>query len=217
MKQAVVSATARMLRALHRARASTERGQQDIRDDSQSVAFAVDLCRVLQEELASTEHQALTLLDVGARTGTGSDLIARVFHPKSWSRLSLAVTAIDIDRAVHARAALSHPRIDYQLRDVFDVDERYDIVVCSHTLEHTDDPGRLLEKILGLARRLVVIAAPWKEPEATRLPYHLYTFDERFFERYPPSRFETYLSPHWSGSECFIAAYDRRGVAPGTF
>jgi 2-polyprenyl-3-methyl-5-hydroxy-6-metoxy-1,4-benzoquinol methylase len=217
MKRALVSAASQALRLIHRVSASTWRGQQHVRDDSQSIGFAVDVCHVIQEELASPEQQSMTLLDVGARTAAGSDLIARVFHPRSWSRLSLTVTAIDVDPSGHARAALSHPRIEYRVCDVFDIHETYDIVVCSHTLEHTDDPGRLLEKILGLARRLVVIAAPWKEPEASRLPYHLYTFDERFFERYPPSRFETYLSPHWSGGECFIAAYDRRGIVPRAF
>lgn len=210
MKSSILRPIARVSRALHRALANTQSGQREIRDDSQSIGFAVDLCRVLQEELASTEHQTLTLLDVGARTGAGSDLIARVFHPQSWSRLRLSVTAIDNVDAWYPRAALAHPSIEYRVCDAFDLHEQFDVVVCSHTLEHTDDPGRLLEKLLRLSRRLVVIAAPWKEPVETRLPYHLYTFDEQFFERYPPARLETYLSPHWSGGECFIATYDTR-------
>lgn len=211
MKTLLFKAVSRVSRALHSAVASTPPGQRHIRDDSQSIGFAVDLCRVLQEELASTEQQTMTLLDVGARTAAGSDLIARVFHPRSWSRLRFAVTAIDNVDAWYPRAALDHPSLEYRVCDAFDLNEQFDVVVCSHTLEHTDDPGRLLEKLLSTARRLVVIAAPWKEPVATRLPYHLYSFDEQFFERYPPTRFESYLSPHWSGGECFIAAYDTRG------
>jgi 2-polyprenyl-3-methyl-5-hydroxy-6-metoxy-1,4-benzoquinol methylase len=211
MKNSLFRMVSRASQSLHRALANTDRGTRHIRDDSQSIGFAVDLCRVLQRELASTEQQTLTLLDVGARTAAGSDLIARVFHPNSWSRLRFAVTAIDNVDAWYARAAVSLPRLDYRVCDAFDIDEQFDVVVCSHTLEHTDDPGRLLEKLLSTARRLVVIAAPWKEPVETRLPYHLFTFDEQFFERYRPTRFETFLSPHWSGGECFIAAYDTRG------
>lgn len=210
MKTSIFRAVSRIARASHSALASSDLGKEHIRDDAQSIGFAVDLCRVLQEELASTENQSLTLLDVGARTGAGSNLIATVFHPHSWSRLRFAVTAIDNVDHWYPRAALTLPQIDYRVRDVFDIEERFDVVVCSHTLEHTDDPGRLLEKLLRTARRLVVIAAPWKEPVETRLPYHLFTFDEQFFERYPPTRFESYLSPHWSGGECFIAAYDMR-------
>lgn len=211
MKNLLFRIVGRVSRALNSAVAVTPVGQRHIRDDSQSIGFAVDLCRVLQEELASTEKQTMTLLDVGARTAAGSDLIAKVFHPYSWSRLRFKVTAIDNNSTWFPRAAVSLPRLDYRVCDVFDLNEQFDVVVCSHTLEHTDDPGRLLEKLLSSARRLVVIAAPWKEPVATRLPYHLYTFDEKFFERYPPTRFESYLSPHWSGGECFIAAYDTRG------
>lgn len=210
MTRTLLRAAWQVSRLLHRTVADTSRGQRHIRDDSQSIGFAVDVCRVLQEELASPAQQSLTLLDVGARTAAGSDLIARVFHPRSWSRLHFAVTAIDVEPSWYPRAALSLPRVDYRVGDVFDLEEQYDVVVCSHTIEHTEDPGRLLEKLLGLARRLVVIAAPWKEPEATRLPYHLHSFDERFLERYPPVRFASYVSPHWSGGECFIAAYDPR-------
>ncbi len=211
MKTSLFRLVSRVSRALHAAVAITPGGQRHIRDDSQSIGFAVDLCRVLQEELASPEQQTLTLLDVGARTAAGSDLIARVFHPRSWSRLRFTVTAIDNNSHWYPRAAITLPRVNYRVRDVFDLDEQFDVVVCSHTLEHTDEPGQLLEKLLSTARRLVVIAAPWKEPVATRLAYHLHTFDEEFFERYPPTRFESYLSPHWSGGECFIAAYDTRG------
>lgn len=98
--------------------------------------------------------------------------------------------------------------------DDFDLDEEFDVVVCSRTLEHLEDPGRMLQKLLSTARRLVVIAAPWKEPVESRLPYHLYSFDEQFFERYPPTRFESYLSPHWHSGECFIASYDTRALRP---
>lgn len=177
-----------------------------LRVDAQSIGFAVDLCRALQTECAEWEEGTYTLLDVGARTGSGSNLIATTFHPDSWSRIGLRVTAIDVDPH-WSRHALLYPAIDYRTADVFEMTGPFDVVVCSHTLEHIADPAPFMEHLLGLATRLVVIAAPWKEPLDTRLPYHLHSFDESFFERFPPSTFEVYRSPHWNGGDCFIATY----------
>lgn len=191
------------------------RGRQQVRDDAQSLAFAADLCHHLRCEWHDLRSDLrLTLLDVGARTGTGSDLIERAFHPDSWSRLKLRVTAVDIDPFYRERVREELPSLDYRVADVMDLRGQWDIVTCSHTLEHLADPRPMMRQLLALARRQVIIAAPWQEPLDARPEYHLFQFDKAFFDEFPPTRFETYRSPQWHSSRCFIASYRLDAVEP---
>lgn len=186
------------------------RSRDQIRSDAQSVGFASDVCTVLREELETREEVRLTLLDAGARTAAGSNLIAQVFHRKSYSQIKLAVTALDID-PTHRESALERfPDLSYVVADVAEVSDSYDIVTCLHTLEHIADPGPVLEHLRRIARRLVVIAAPYEEVLDPAIPNpsrHLFSFDERFFEAHEPARLMVYRSPHWSSGDCFMAVY----------
>jgi SAM-dependent methyltransferase len=189
---------------------TTERRGQ-IRTDAQSLGFASDLCHVLQEELATDGTVRLSLLDVGARTAAGSNLIAQVFHPASYVQIKLDVTALDLeaDHAEEARAL--YPEVRYRVGDVREVTDRFDVVTCSHTLEHLADPGAVLEHMRAIAKRLVVIAAPYKEelgPDIANPSKHLYSFGDAFFEAHGPRRLDVYNSPHWYTSDCFVAVYD---------
>ena len=185
--------------------------RSQIRSDSQSLGFAVDLCHVLQEELATDGRIRLSLLDVGARTAAGSNLMAQVFHPSSYVQIRLDVTALDLDGAHEEEARTLYPDVQYRVGDVRDFRDRYDVVTCSHTLEHLAEPGSVLEQMRSIARRLVVIAAPYREQLAPSIPNpsrHLYSFDDDFFEAHPPRRLIVYNSPHWYTSDCFVAVYD---------
>lgn len=204
--RAGVSWTAR--RAL---RPSDARTRDEVRADSQSLGFAVDLCRVIQEELATEREIRLTLLDVGARTASGSNLIAQVFHPDAYTQIKLDVTALDLEATHAEEARVRYPAVRYRVGDVRSIRDRYDVVTCSHTLEHLADPGPVLEHLRTIARRLVIVAAPYDErldgsrPNPSR---HLFTFDEHFFARHPPARLEVFRSPHWSAGDCFLAVYE---------
>ena len=137
--------------------------------------------------------------------------MAQVFHPDSYVQIKLDVTALDLDDAHEAEACELYPEVRYRVGDVRAVRDRYDVVTCSHTLEHLADPGPVLEKMRSIARRLVVIAAPYREALAPSIPNpsrHLYSFDDAFFDEHPPRRLIVYNSPHWYTSDCFLAIYD---------
>lgn len=188
---------------------SERRGQ--IRSDAQSLGFASDLCTVLRQELPTDGDVRLSLLDVGARTAAGSNLIAQIFHPASYVQIKLDVTALDLadDHAEEARTL--YPDVRYRVGDVMQVADRFDVITCSHTLEHIADPGPVLAHMRSIANRLAVIAAPYREklgPDIPNPSKHLYSFDDDFFEAHPPRRLEVYDSPHWYTSHCFVAVYD---------
>jgi 2-polyprenyl-3-methyl-5-hydroxy-6-metoxy-1,4-benzoquinol methylase len=189
---------------------AARRSRNEIRSDAQSLGFHTDVCVVLREELETDHEVRLTLLDVGARTATGSNLMAQVFHPKSYSQIKITVTALDIDETHRDEALRRFPDIRYQVADVRDVKDQYDIVTCSHTLEHVVDPGPVLEHLRRIAKRLVVIAAPYRESLGEGIPNpsnHQFSFDDEFFARYEPHRMIVYRSPHWSSGDCFLAVY----------
>jgi len=174
------------------------------------MGFAADVCVLLREELETHEEIRLTLLDAGARTATGSNLMAQVFHRKSYSQIKIGVTALDIDPTHREDALRRFPDLDYLVSDVADVHDTYDVVTCLHTLEHIADPGPVLQHLRQIACRLVVIAAPYKEvlhPSIPNPANHLFSFDERFFAEHEPDRLVVYRSPHWSSGDCFMAVY----------
>jgi hypothetical protein len=148
---------------------------------------------------------------VGARTASGSNLMAQVFHPDSYSRLKLAVTALELTSGLEKTARRLYPDVAYRVGDVMKLTERFDVVTCSHVLEHVADPGAMLDHLRAIARRLVVVAAPYRErldPAKPNTSRHLHSFDEQFFATRVPRRLSVFSSPHWSGSECFVAVYD---------
>ena len=76
-------------------------GTQTARDlvhmDAQSISFYCDIAQYLQS-LCFVQQSALSLLDIGPRTGAGLAVLRLLHHPLSYSSLKFdPVTGIDID------------------------------------------------------------------------------------------------------------------------
>lgn len=74
------------------------------------------------------------------------------------------VTAIDNRTPVLdlARSIMSHPNLRFELRDAVaqPPDQPHDVAVCSHVIEHIDDPVPLLSGLRRWAPRLIVAVPP---------------------------------------------------------
>lgn len=74
------------------------------------------------------------------------------------------VTGCDInpDRIEQAKTILSHENLSFEVRDVTtDLPaELYDTVICSHVIEHIDDPIPLLRALRDNGRKLIVCVPP---------------------------------------------------------
>lgn len=101
------------------------------------------------------------------------------------------VTGCDASPARIAQAGIlmDHPRLRFQVRDVVrdPPAERYDVVICSHVIEHVDDPVAMLTSLRRCAPRLLVavppddnrwekvmyrdLSLPWKDDEDHRREY----------------------------------------------
>jgi SAM-dependent methyltransferase len=80
----------------------------------------------------------MTLLDVGCGPGTiTADLATRV----------ASVKGIDPSASVIADARTAFPALDFEVGDLFDVSERYDVVHMHQVLQHLQDPVGALRKL----------------------------------------------------------------------
>jgi 2-polyprenyl-3-methyl-5-hydroxy-6-metoxy-1,4-benzoquinol methylase len=148
-------------------------------------------------------HETLSLLDVGPRTGAGLALLRLLHHPLAFTRLKFEpVYGIDLDPEFERIAKTEFRDIHPLTGDIFDLsDKSYDIVTCSHTIEHIPDPQSFVEKLVRLARRAVFLACPYEE--ANRVEGHCVSIGQSFFDMLQFDDVEVYESQHWhNGLAC---------------
>jgi SAM-dependent methyltransferase len=174
------------------------------RCDSQSLSYYGDISRFISSRVKSFE--TLSLLDVGPRTGVGLALLRLLHHPRAFTRLKFdPVVGIDLDPAFEAIAKREFPDIEARTGDIFDLAPKsFDIVTCSHTIEHLDDAVSFVRQLENIARKYLVLACPFEE----RRPLsdgHLDSIGRSFFDRVGIEDVEVYESFHFHNGMCCLA------------
>jgi hypothetical protein len=120
------------------------------------------LVRMLRAERPS-------VCDWGCATGDGTDVLAQAY--------SLPVTGIDFSRTAIEVASQSYPGLSFKCVDLLTetIEERFDVLFCSNTLEHFPDPWSVLAKVAGVAEQALIVLIPFREFE--RHSEHEVTFD----------------------------------------
>lgn len=174
-----------------------------VRCDSQSMCYYGDLSRYISRFLLG--HETLSVLDVGPRTGAGLALLRLLHHPAAYTRLKFdPVVGIDIDPDFDAVAKAEFPDIGSIVGDIFDLAPKsFDVVTCSHTIEHIAEAEAFVGQLANIARRAVFIACPFDEKN--RIPEHVRSFDASFFEGLKFENLEIYDSNHWHNGLCCLA------------
>lgn len=174
--------------------------------DAQSFVFTCEILPILWGLYPSGYHR-LKLLDVGSRTGGGTELLRYLHNPHSFSRIKLDVTALDIDRSYSAYSSAVFPDLKFVYGDIFDpaMDAGYDIVLCSHTIEHVPQPHFFLERLQKMARQWVIVATPFAEQNL--IQGHVNRMDYEFFEKTNAVSNHVYRSLTWHQSMACIAVY----------
>ena len=172
-----------------------------LRCDSQSLQFYGDMSRFLSSRILG--HNYLSLLDVGPRTGAGLAYLRLVHHPAAFTRLKFdPVAGIDIDPMFRQYAQMDFPDIVGFTGDIFDMEDKsWDVVICSHTIEHIEEAESFVDRLCRIARRYVAIACPFAEYPLSS--DHCRTIDYAFFQKLGFLDVEVYESQHWhSGLVC---------------
>lgn len=183
---------------------------------AQSIQFMADLLPFLHAAMTRyyDRFDQLKLLDVGAGSASGTQLLAQLHSDTMvWSRLE--VDAIDYTPWRQRWVAVHYPKVNYGVVDSGRLPaRRWDFVVCSHVIEHLDEPGRMIADVLRACRGFAFIYAPYNEVELS--PGHVSVITEETFVPHGPCEIHLlesmgYFGP---GRRCILAIFDCRQAPP---
>jgi hypothetical protein len=163
----------------------------------QTLQFTVDCLPTIQRLLRLTyaRSDVVSFADIGAATGAGADLISRL-HRSDFLWCQVRVDAVDHVgwRADYSR--FEHPLVNYIVGDIFELPESqcWDMVLCSHTIEHMTDPTDFIRELQRRARDWVVLYAPFEERQ---LRSHRFRVTREYVEAHDPVSVEITRSLGW--------------------
>lgn len=192
-----------------------DRRKFEFASGAQSIQFMADLLPFLHARMERhyDRFQNLKLLDVGAGSAAGTQLIAQLHSDTMiWSRLE--VDAADYVPWRQRWVAVHYPKVNYRVLDSADLPSReWDFVVCSHVIEHLPDPERMIADVLRACRGFAFIYAPYNETELS--PGHCSVITEETFASHGQCEIHLLESMGYygPGRRCILAIFDRRELA----
>ena len=180
--------------------------------NSQSIQFIADMLPIIRH-LYPGKGKKITVLDVGSRTAAGSALLAKLHSKSTYAKIKMDVTALDIDDTFKEYVNFCYPELKYVVKDIFDYDEsvKWDLVICSHTIEHVHNPEKFLSKLIDLCRDFTIIACPFEEDKNNLIPEHCNSIDYNFIDRFKPIKKFIYDGMYWHQSLCGIFVFKGGG------
>jgi glycosyltransferase involved in cell wall biosynthesis/SAM-dependent methyltransferase len=163
----------------------------------QSIQFMIDLLPTIRTLLRDwPTWKTLSVLDVGAASGAGSNLLATM-HREHFFGVKMKVDALDIEPRFKTYADSHFSNIRYLIGDIYRLDNTnvWDLIICSHTLEHVPDYRKFLSELQRRAKHWVLVYVPYEEKNL--IPIHHNSFTERTVRSLKPTMFQVLESPAW--------------------
>jgi SAM-dependent methyltransferase len=179
----------------------------------QSTVFMADILPYLHSKLIQhyRRKQVLNVLDVGAASGFGTSLLASLHRDHSiYSRFE--VEAVDISASRMRWIQAMAPDVAFRQADLFDLPSRnWDVVICSHVVEHVREPRPFIEKLRDICRGFAFVYSP--HDENPRIPAHVSVITEATYDGLP-CELHVIKSMGWhpnrDGDHCLLAVIDCR-------
>lgn len=179
-----------------------------------SVQYVIDCLPEFHRVLRTyyRRKDVLRLLDVGAGSGAGSNLLASL-HATHYVYSRIEVDAIDHTPVRRRWIKAMYPQVRYQVADLFELpDRQWDIVFCSAVVEHVENPRRFCEELVRVCKGFAFVYVPYKEVD--RIPSHINTLDESLFEGMRVLSSQVIKSMAWHpaipGDHMFLTTLDCR-------
>ncbi len=175
----------------------------------QAIGFMSDIVSFIRDALLPFHlGETLTVLDLGAKSAAGSNLLAYLGQVGSYAKLKFLVTCADIDPTFLNYSAAANPYVEYIAGDAFEQGKKWDIVICSHVIEHVPDVNNFIEKLKAISSRYIILAFPFAEDEKNLIPGHINSLSHEFIRSIKPIRYSIYDGLFWSQSMCCIVLLD---------
>jgi 2-polyprenyl-3-methyl-5-hydroxy-6-metoxy-1,4-benzoquinol methylase len=181
---------------------------------AQSAQFMIDCIPEFHAILKQyyRRKDELKLLDVGAGSGAGSNIIT-LLHSDHYIYSKIHVDAVDNTPVRQRWVKTMYPKINYRVADLFDLpDKQWDFVFCNAVIEHVSEPRKFCEHLVRVCRGFAFVLAPYKE--TNRIPSHVNTLDESLFKGFKMASFRVFASMAWHPGipedKCFLAVIDCR-------
>jgi len=128
----------------------------------------------MKEVLKELNWKNKTVLDVGCGTGLFAHKVSKL-GPKQVLGIDFSKEAIEIAIRTH-----KNHNLQYQVLDVKEIKSRYDVIVSLGTLEHMDNPLKILKilkKHLTKNGKIIVTSPNWTNPRGYILMTLWYLFN----------------------------------------
>lgn len=150
----------------------------------------------------------IKVLDVGIHCGAGTALLAELHNKYSHNHLKMDVTGLDIVDNFKDYIQLSYPLVKFIRKDIFEIpnNKKWDLVICSHVIEHLKNPFAFVEQLRKLTTKYVIVACPYNEVDLR--PGHLQTINDSVIEKLNPLEHHVYTNFCWRvRGKCLIMVF----------
>lgn len=114
----------------------------------------------------------LSILDAGCAEGQATKLLSDRYK---CSR----VTGLDFSEEAINKSKNLYKDIEFLCKDFNSIDENFDVIYSSNTLEHFEEPLKILEKFTHVTNEFIILLVPFEEFK--RIEHHYYTFTYESF------------------------------------
>jgi 2-polyprenyl-3-methyl-5-hydroxy-6-metoxy-1,4-benzoquinol methylase len=153
------------------------------KSSQQSALFMVEIIPIIHKlyfDAPANIHK--TVLDIGPQTFAGTELLQRLHGESTFCQLKLDVTGIDIHDKFDTFRRIIAPSTKFIKGNVFDLDREFDLIICSHVIEHVPDPIAFIARLKAISRDHLIVACPWNEEPLTTKG-HVNSIDKAFVRR----------------------------------
>lgn len=167
-------------------------------NNPQATRFLMNAYPALEQLFATYPRQGtVSLLDIGPAFGAAGGILSQM-HRSPFLGPMLKVSALDIVESRRKFIELTYPRIDFWHSRIEDLPEDaiWDVVYCSNTIEHIDDPRDFIRSVLKHTRGFAVFLAPYREALPLSLDHRL-QIDEQTFEGFSVRSMEVIRTTAW--------------------
>ena len=88
------------------------------------------------------------------------------------------IAGYDFSENAIMRARADYPDFPFETADLFAKQYSEEVLICSNTMEHFDEPWSVLKRLTESRPRYIIAAVPWEEKEESMQEEHVYRFDE---------------------------------------